>query len=91
VQSLRFSDDNTPDSRAKPYGVTELQLFRGVADDERLPIAECQFYRKITRNPVEVMFTQEDDGKLATYYARWATKTGETGPWSNPVSFRIAA
>ncbi len=91
VQSLRFSDANTPDSRAKPYGVTELQLFRGVHDDERLPVTECQFYRKITRNPVQVPFTQADDGKLATYYARWATKTGQTGPWSNPVSFRIAA
>lgn len=91
VQTLRFSDSSTPDSRAKPVGVTELQLFRGVGETRALPVAECHFYRKITRNPVQVPFTQDDDGKLATYYARWATKTGDVGPWSNPVSFRIAA
>lgn len=91
VQSLRFADSNTPDSRAKPFGVTELQLFRGVGDAEALPLSECQFYGKITRNPVEVNFTEADDGKIATYYARWATAKGEVGPWSVPVSFRIAA
>jgi hypothetical protein len=30
-------------------------------------------------------------GKVATYYARWASQRGETGPWSVPVSFRFAA
>lgn len=91
VQSLRYADSNTPDSRSKPFGATELQLFRGIGDTESLPLAECQFYAKITRNPIEVDFSEADDGKIATYYARWANAKGETGPWSVPVSFRIAA
>jgi uncharacterized small protein (DUF1192 family) len=91
VQSLRFADSNTPDSRAKPFGATELQLYVGIGETEALPLADCQFYGKITRNPVEVAFTEADDGKIATYYARWATAKGEVGPWSVPVSFRIAA
>lgn len=91
IQSLRYADSNTPDSRSKPFGVTELQLFRGIGDAEGLPLAECQFFAKITRNPVEVPFSEADDGKIATYYARWANAKGQTGPWSTPVSFRIAA
>jgi hypothetical protein len=91
VQSLRYADSNTPESRSKPFGVTELQLFRGIGDTESLPLTECQFYAKITRNPVEVEFDEADDGKIATYYARWATAKGEVGPWSVPISFRIAA
>lgn len=91
VQSLRYADSGTPDSRAKPFGVTELQLFRGVGATEPLPLSECRFYGKFTRNPVDVTFTETDDGQIATYYGRWATAKGDVGPWSVPVSFRIAA
>ena len=91
VQTLVFADSNTPDSKAKPFGVTDLQLFRGIGETPEMPLAQCQFYGKITRNPIDVMFDETDDGKIATYYARWATQRGETGPWSVPVSFRIAA
>ena len=91
VQNLRYADSSTPDSRAKPFGVTELQLFRGVGTEETMPLSECQFYGKFTRNPIDVMFDEADDGKVATYYGRWATQRGEVGPWSVPVSFRIAA
>ena len=91
VQNLRYADSNTPDSRSKPFGVSELQLFWGVGTEDALPLAQCQFYGKFTRNPIDVMFDEGDDGKVATYYARWATQRGDVGPWSVPVSFRIAA
>jgi hypothetical protein len=38
-----------------------------------------------------VDFTEDKDGKVATYYARWASVRGEVGPWSLPISMRIAA
>ena len=91
MQSLRYADSDTPDSRAKPFGCSELQLFRGVGTEENMPLAQCQFYGKFTRNPIDVTFDEADDGKIATYYARWATQRGGVGPWSVPVSFRIAA
>jgi hypothetical protein len=91
VQTLRYVDANTPTSPSKPFGVTELQLFRGVGTEENMPLSQCQFLGKFTRNPIDVSFDEADDGKIATYYARWATAKGETGPWSVPVSFRIAA
>ena len=62
-----------------------------VTEEESAPLAQAQFYGKFTRNPIEVDFTEEQDGKVATYYARWASQRGDTGPWSVPVSFRIAA
>ena len=48
-------------------------------------------FAKFTRNPIVVPFAEADDGKIATYYGRWASVRGEVGPWSLPVSMRIAA
>jgi len=90
-QTLRFADTNSPDSRAKPHGASELQLFRAVGTVESAPLADAQFYGKFTKNPIPVEFDETDDGKMATYYARWASARGETGPWSLPISMRIAA
>ena len=91
AQTLVYADSTTPDSKARPFGATELQLFRAVSMTEPAPISECQFLGKFTRNPIAVEFSEADDGKIATYYARWASARGETGPWSLPVSMRIAA
>jgi hypothetical protein len=91
AQTLVFADSTTPDSKAKPFGASELQLFRAVGTTEPAPISECEFIGKFTRNPIAVEFGETDDGKIATYYARWASLRGDTGPWSLPVAMRIAA
>jgi hypothetical protein len=52
---------------------------------------EAQFYGKFTKNPVAVGFAPADNGKQATYFARWAGRRGDTGPWSAPVTLAIAA
>ena len=59
--------------------------------DSVATLAQSQFYGKFTRNPIEVAFDETKDGKNATYRARWASQRGEVGPWSVPVTFRIAA
>jgi hypothetical protein len=89
-QTVRYVDAETGD-KARPFGASELQLFRGVGTEEIMPLAQCQFYGKFTRNPIEVAFDEADDGKIATYYARWASVRGDVSPFSVPVSFRIAA
>lgn len=90
-QTLRYSDSYTPDSAAKPFGATGMQLYVAVTDAEAAPLSEALFQGMHTRNPVAVEFSEPDDGKVATYYARWINAKGEHGPWSLPVSMRIAA
>ena len=52
---------------------------------------QAQFYGAFKKNPVAVGFDPADDGKVATYFARRASRRGDVGPWSLPVSMRIAA
>jgi hypothetical protein len=52
---------------------------------------QAKFIGKFTRNPIAVGFQAEDNGKQATYFGRWASRKGETGPWSAPVTMAIAA
>jgi hypothetical protein len=42
-----------------------------------------------TRHVFDVRFEPEDAGKTATYFGRWVTRRGLTGPWSAPVSGRV--
>lgn len=90
-QTLRYADSMTPDSPAKPFGATELQLFRAIGTAPATDPGAAQFYGKFTRNPVAVNFNSADNGKQATYFARWASRRGEVGPWSAPISLAIAA
>jgi uncharacterized small protein (DUF1192 family) len=90
-QTLRYADSNTPDSKAKPFGASELQIFLAVGTTENAPLSDARFYGKFTKNPIAVEFGEADNGKFATYYARWASVRGETGPWSVACSMAIAA
>jgi len=38
----------------------------------------------------QVMYQLEHIGQTATYFGRWITRTGKTGPWSLPVAMMIA-
>jgi hypothetical protein len=91
VQTLRFADAATPDRGKKPAGAMQLQLFVATGDVAATDPHSAPFRAAVTRNPVEVRFTSADDGKVATYFARWATRSGAVGPWSLPVSMRVAA
>ena len=88
---LRFRDSMTPDRSAKPFGATELQLFGTVGDAIATDPAEARFIGKFTRNPVSISYAAGENRKQATYFARWASRRGEFGPWSLAASFAIAA
>jgi hypothetical protein len=89
--TVRFADTSTPDSGAKPFGAAQIQLFVAVATSAAVDPGTADFYGAFTRNPIGVSFDAANDGKIATYFARWASLKGDTGPWSLPVSMRIAA
>lgn len=91
AQTVRYADSMTPESGKKPFGATQLQLFVAVGEAVIDDPDAAQFYGAFTKNPIGVGFSSADDGKVATYFARWADRRGGTGPWSLPVSMRIAA
>jgi hypothetical protein len=91
AHTLRYADSMTPDSPAKPFGASEMQLFVAVAAAVVTDPEQAKFYNKFTKNPVAVAFSAADNGKQATYFARWAGRRGDFGPWSSPVTMAIAA
>ena len=68
-----------------------MQLWVAVGTAATTDEDEAEFYGTFTKNPIPVGFSGADDGKVATYFARWANRKGDTGPWSLAVSMRIAA
>jgi hypothetical protein len=90
-QTVRYADTSTPDSGKKPFGAVQLQLFVAVGTTPTNDETTAQLYGSFTKNPVGVGFSPDDDGKVATYFGRWVSRKGDVGPWSLPVSMRIAA
>lgn len=91
AQTLRYADSMTPDSASKPVGAASLQLFVAIGDEIIADPDQAKFVGAFTKNPISVGFVPADNGRQATYYARWASRKGEIGPWSAPVTLAIAA
>lgn len=89
THTLRYADSTTPASRAKPAGVTSMQVFRTIATAPASDPDAASFVNASTTNPVLVSSSPSDAGKIATYFCRWANRRGEVGPWSNPVSMML--
>jgi hypothetical protein len=90
AHTLRYADAAAPARRAKPAGAMQLQLHRAVGPAAAKNPEQAAFYRAFTRQPLEVTFSPADQGQVATYFARWATRTGAVGPWSLPVHMTVA-
>ena len=91
AHTVRYSDSFTPDSPAKPFGAANMQVFVAIDVAAVSDPAQAEFYGAFTRNPLVIAFSAPDNGKQATYFARWASVKGDVGPWSSPVSLAIAA
>ena len=91
AHTLTFADSMDPNKRAKPFGAAGLQLFAYIGDEPTLNEDDASFIGMYTKNPIAVAFDPTDDGKCATYFARWVGKRGDVSNWSLPVGMRIAA
>lgn len=91
MQGLRAADQLTPTRRAKPAGSAGLLLFRAVGTAAITDPEQAGFLGFVTKAAFQSSFSSSDDGKIATYFARWTNAKGEVGPWSAPVSMRVAA
>jgi hypothetical protein len=83
---------------AKPSSAVGIQVFRTLspsgAGQSSLPAARDVpgapgYVGTFTRNPIRIPCSHHDDLKYATYVARWITRRGLVGPWSDAVSERV--
>ena len=91
---IRFADEATPTSRAKPKGVMGCEIWVKVTDAGQLPPAgadELSFVTLDTASPHTAEYDGTDGGKTAHYMLRWVKKNGDKGPWSETVSATITA
>ncbi len=91
---IRFVDEATPTSRAKPQGVMGCEIWVKVAAQSEAPPAdpdELSFVAMDTASPYIVEYDGADGGKTAHYMLRWVKTGGEKGPWSETISATITA
>ncbi len=88
--TLRYSDATTPDKRAKPAGVTAMEVYCEIGDTPAISVDNAKFLGLTTRQPYVADFATSDIGKSAHYWGRWINGKGQPGPWSQPASMTIA-
>ena len=88
---LHAADQETPDKKARPVGTSGMLLFSIIAPAPATDPTGLEFNAFLTRPTFHSTFTTEQSGQTVTYFARWTNGKGELGPWSPPVSIRIAA
>lgn len=81
-----YSDSMTPTGKAKASGAMQLQLVGqagtvAATDPDALPPLPSQ-----TKSPFQIVWPSPAGGKIASYCARWITRSGLTGPWSPILS-----
>jgi hypothetical protein len=91
AQEIRATDEATPNKRAKPAGSAGLLIYRAIGTAPINDPEAATFMAFVGKPGIESSFTHADNGKVATYFARWTNSKGEVGPWSQGVSGSIAA
>jgi len=91
---IRFTDEATPTSRAKPAGVIGCEIWVKIAAQGEAPPTgpdELSFVGLDTASPYTVEYDGADGGKTAHYMLRWVRGSDQKGPWSETVSATITA
>ena len=90
-QTLTFNNPDDPTRRGKPFGARSIQVWVCVNAQPVADVAQARLLGNYTRGPIGVAFDAADNGKTATYFARWQGTRGDLSPVSAPVSMTIAA
>lgn len=88
---IRYRDaTSSPSVKAKPYGVTQLQLYAMISATPVTDPTALAFAELVTKSPLTFAFGSTAAGKTAYFAARWSTRKGLVGPWSSIVSMTVA-
>ena len=87
---LRYRDSvNGVSGKAKPYGVTQCQIFGQTSDTPVADRTTMPLFATVTKSPFLLNFSGAQGGKQFYCAARWMTRTGLVGPWSQVMNFTV--
>lgn len=87
--TISFSDEATPESRAKPAGIHGCEVWAKIGDPAPTDGKGLVFLGLDTRTPYVAEYDGEHAGQTVYYMLRWVNAKGEAGPWSQTVSATI--
>jgi hypothetical protein len=94
IDQLLYHHTGTPESKAKPYGVQCLELYRAYSlpGEPRPKKAQAEYFGPFKKNKMLVPRDpiEEDRGAQATYWGAWRGFDGTLSPWSLPCSMSLA-
>ena len=88
---IKFRDELTPDTRAKPAGAREAEIWHKVSDTQPVSENDYDYLAGDSATPYVAAFDGAQAGKTVWYLLRWKSTRGETGPWSFPLSAKVPA
>lgn len=94
LHNLQYRDATAPLVKAKPFGVISLWLYAQLGTSAGIDPDAATFLGARNKTPLQVSWSSGDRGKHATYWARWATRSGpagvpQLGPWSDSLDVII--
>lgn len=88
--TLQYRSSGDPTSKAKPFGVIQLELRRGSGVAPVVSPDDCTPVAFVTKSPFVILNAPVAAGQVMTYFARWQNRSGASGlaysgPWSAPL------
>lgn len=78
--TIRFSDEATPRSKAKPAGAHGCEIWMKIDGNAPTDASELGYVATDTSSPYTTTFEGKYAGKIVYYWLRWVNTRGEHGP-----------
>ncbi len=82
--------DEKLDSKRKPEGVKECEIWYKISDEQPLRDSDLQYAGSATKSTFSLNFGAEEQGNRVWYKGRWVNTRGQQGTWSVYTSAIIA-
>ena len=94
THELRLMDESTPTRRARPRGVERAEVFVALTPTGSPPpddLSAFRYVQSVSDGSTVLSYEAPQGGMQAHYLARWVTRRGAMGPWSDTASATVAA
>ena len=94
THELRLVDEASPTRRARPKGVERAEVFvafTAVGSPPPASLSAFRYVQSVSDGSTALRFESPQGGMQAHYMARWVTRRGAIGPWSDTSSATVAA